>query len=114
MAGGVFGDKGFIGTDYITTPVRKQKDRELYIREHAALVACEIVGVRVIYQVTRGRGEGRQKSLGQDRRPRRTARSCQGGQLLADVDAVAVGVGQHEAAQAVVRVAQALDDLHPV
>ena len=22
-AGGVFGDKGFIGTDYITTPVRK-------------------------------------------------------------------------------------------
>jgi hypothetical protein len=33
MAGGVFGDKGFIGTDYITTPVRKPKDRELYIRE---------------------------------------------------------------------------------
>jgi DDE superfamily endonuclease/Helix-turn-helix of DDE superfamily endonuclease len=33
-AGGVFGDKGFIGTDYITTPVRKPKDRELYIREH--------------------------------------------------------------------------------
>jgi hypothetical protein len=23
-AGGVFGDKGFIGTDYITTPIRKQ------------------------------------------------------------------------------------------
>src|SRR4029077_20032857 len=32
-AGGVFGDKGFIGTDYITTPVRKPEDRELYIRE---------------------------------------------------------------------------------
>src|SRR5512135_9427 len=34
LAGGVFGDKGFIGTDYITTPVRKPKDRELYMREH--------------------------------------------------------------------------------
>jgi hypothetical protein len=34
FAGGVFGDKGFIGTDYITTPVRKPEDRELYIREH--------------------------------------------------------------------------------
>ena len=34
LAGGVFGDKGFIGTDYITTPVRKPQDRELYIREH--------------------------------------------------------------------------------
>jgi hypothetical protein len=34
MAGGVFGDKGFIGTDYITTPIRKPMDRELYIREH--------------------------------------------------------------------------------
>jgi hypothetical protein len=33
-AGGVFGDKGFIGTDYITTPVRKPKDRQLYVREH--------------------------------------------------------------------------------
>jgi hypothetical protein len=33
-AGGVFGDKGFIGTDYITTPVRKPEDRELYICEH--------------------------------------------------------------------------------
>lgn len=33
-AGGIFGDKGFIGTDYITTPVRKPKSRELYIREH--------------------------------------------------------------------------------
>jgi hypothetical protein len=32
-AGGVFGDKGFIGTDYITTPVRKPKHRTLYIRE---------------------------------------------------------------------------------
>lgn len=32
-AGGVFGDKGFIGTDYITTPIRKPKHRELYIRE---------------------------------------------------------------------------------
>jgi len=32
-AGGVFGDKGFIGTDYITTPVRKPGHRELYIRE---------------------------------------------------------------------------------
>jgi DDE superfamily endonuclease/Helix-turn-helix of DDE superfamily endonuclease len=33
-AGGVVGDKGFIGTDYITTPVRKPEDRVLYIREH--------------------------------------------------------------------------------
>jgi len=32
-AGGVFGDKGFIGTDYITTPIRKPEDRELYLRE---------------------------------------------------------------------------------
>ena len=32
-AGGVFGDKGFIGADYITTPVRKPEHRELYIRE---------------------------------------------------------------------------------
>jgi len=24
-AGGVFGDKGFIGTGYITTPVRKRR-----------------------------------------------------------------------------------------
>jgi hypothetical protein len=28
-AGGVFGDKGFIGTDYIATPIRKPKSREL-------------------------------------------------------------------------------------
>jgi hypothetical protein len=28
-AGGVFGDKGFIGTDYITTPIRKPKHRKL-------------------------------------------------------------------------------------
>jgi transposase len=33
QAGVVIGDKGFIGTDYITTPVRKPKKRELYIRE---------------------------------------------------------------------------------
>jgi hypothetical protein len=33
VAGGVFGDKGFIGTDYITTPVRKPADRELSTRE---------------------------------------------------------------------------------
>ncbi len=33
-AGGVIGDKGFIGTDYITTPVRKPENRDLYIREH--------------------------------------------------------------------------------
>lgn len=33
-AGGVFGDKGFIGTDYITTPVRKPTSRQLYAREH--------------------------------------------------------------------------------
>jgi hypothetical protein len=33
-AGGVFGDRGFIGADYITTPARKPKSRELYIREH--------------------------------------------------------------------------------
>src|ERR1700678_3691051 len=34
LAGGVIGDKGFIGTDYITTPVRKPQGRELYMREH--------------------------------------------------------------------------------
>jgi DDE superfamily endonuclease len=34
MAGGVIGDKGFIGTDYITTPIRKPRDRDLYVREH--------------------------------------------------------------------------------
>src|SRR2546427_2382322 len=28
-AGGVFGEKGFIGTDYITTPIRKPKHRKL-------------------------------------------------------------------------------------
>ena len=33
-AGDVVGDKGFIGTDYITTPVRKPQGRELYMREH--------------------------------------------------------------------------------
>ena len=33
-AGGVFGDKGFIGADYITTPVRKPQNRDLYMREH--------------------------------------------------------------------------------
>ncbi|MDQ2875718.1 MAG: transposase [Actinomycetota bacterium] len=32
-AGGVIGDKGFMGTDYITTPVRKPKKRELYMSE---------------------------------------------------------------------------------
>lgn len=32
-AGGVFGDKGFIGTDYITTPIRKPESRELFMRE---------------------------------------------------------------------------------
>ena len=34
LAGDVIGDKGFIGTDYIITPVRKLKDRDLYMREH--------------------------------------------------------------------------------
>ena len=34
MAGGVFGDKGFIGTDYITTPIRKPKCRQLCGWEH--------------------------------------------------------------------------------
>lgn len=33
-AGGVFGDKGFIGTDYITTPIRKPEFRELLQWEH--------------------------------------------------------------------------------
>jgi hypothetical protein len=33
-AGGVFGDKGFIGTDYITTPIRKPQFRELLQWEH--------------------------------------------------------------------------------
>ena len=28
-AGGVFGDKGFIGTGYITTPIRKPECRKL-------------------------------------------------------------------------------------
>jgi hypothetical protein len=34
LAGDVIGDKGFIGTDYIITPVRKPKNRDLYLREH--------------------------------------------------------------------------------
>ncbi len=34
LKSGVIGDKGFIGTDYITTPARKPQDRELYMREH--------------------------------------------------------------------------------
>lgn len=34
LAGDVIGDKGFIGTDYIITPVRKPKSRNLYMREH--------------------------------------------------------------------------------
>ena len=33
-AGGVFGDKGFIGTDYITTPIRKPECHELLQWEH--------------------------------------------------------------------------------
>ena len=33
-AGGVLGDKGFIGTDYITTPIRKPECRELLSWEH--------------------------------------------------------------------------------
>jgi len=33
-AGGVFGDKGFIGTDYITTPIRKPQFRQLLQWEH--------------------------------------------------------------------------------
>ncbi len=33
-AGGVFGDKGFIGTDYITTPIRKLECRKLLQWEH--------------------------------------------------------------------------------
>ena len=33
-AGGVFGDKGFIGTDYITTPIRKPECCELLQWEH--------------------------------------------------------------------------------
>jgi DDE superfamily endonuclease/Helix-turn-helix of DDE superfamily endonuclease len=33
-AGGVFGDKGFIGTDYITTPIRKPQYRKLLQWEH--------------------------------------------------------------------------------
>ena len=33
-AGGVFGDKGFIGTDYITTPIRKPECRDLLQWEH--------------------------------------------------------------------------------
>ena len=33
-AGAVFGDKGFIGTDYITTPIRKPQFRKLLQWEH--------------------------------------------------------------------------------
>jgi hypothetical protein len=33
-AGGVFGDKGFMGTDYITTPIRKPQCRRLLQWEH--------------------------------------------------------------------------------
>jgi hypothetical protein len=33
-AGGVFADKGFIGTDYITTPIRKPQFRKLLEWEH--------------------------------------------------------------------------------
>lgn len=33
-AGSVLGDMGFIGTDYITTPIRKPQGRHLYEREH--------------------------------------------------------------------------------
>jgi len=33
-AAGVFGDKGFIGTDYITTPIRKPECRQLLQWEH--------------------------------------------------------------------------------
>ena len=33
-AGGVFGDKGFIGTGYIATPIRKPECRELLQWEH--------------------------------------------------------------------------------
>jgi hypothetical protein len=33
-ASGVFGDKGFIGTDYITTPIRKPQCRQLLQWEH--------------------------------------------------------------------------------
>ena len=33
-AGGVFGDKGFMGTDYITTPIRKPQCRQLLQWEH--------------------------------------------------------------------------------
>ena len=33
-AAGVFGDKGFIGTDYITTPIRKPQCRKLLQWEH--------------------------------------------------------------------------------
>jgi hypothetical protein len=33
-AGGAFGDKGFIGTDYITTPIRKPKCRKLLQWDH--------------------------------------------------------------------------------
>jgi len=33
-AGGVFGDKGFMGTDYITTPIRKPQFRKLLQQEH--------------------------------------------------------------------------------
>lgn len=32
-AGDALGDKGFIGTDYIATPVRKPQHRDLYLRE---------------------------------------------------------------------------------
>jgi hypothetical protein len=34
LAGDAIGDKGFIGTDYIITPVRKPKHRDLFKSEH--------------------------------------------------------------------------------
>lgn len=34
LAGDTIGDKGFIGTDYLITPVRKPKDRDLSMRDH--------------------------------------------------------------------------------
>jgi len=48
---GVFGDKGFTGTDYITTPVRKPEDRELYMRLHKPHTAPHMLG-RVVATTT--------------------------------------------------------------
>jgi hypothetical protein len=47
LAGDVIGDKGFIGTDYIITPVRKPKDRDLFMSEHEGYAKPQLLLARV-------------------------------------------------------------------